>query len=117
MCAFNARSLRNKIEETWKFLSENTIHLLAVSESWFGKSVPDSSVTIPGFQAPFRKDRNERGGGVCLYASNNIPCRCRTYLERPDLELVWIEIFYEKPPFLPVVAIDRQLLLLLFTIC
>ena len=100
MCAFNARSLRNKIEETWKFLSENTIHLLAVSESWFGKSVPDSSVTIPGFQAPFRKDRNERGGGVCLYVSNNIPCRRRTDLERPDLELVWIEIFYEKTSFL-----------------
>ena len=100
MFAFNARSLRNKIEETWKFRSENTIDLLAVSESWFGKSVPDSSVTIPGFQAPFRKDRNERGGRVCLYVSNNIPCRRRTDLERPDLKLVWIEIFYDKTSFL-----------------
>ena len=66
MCAFNARSLRNKIEKTWKFLSENTIHLLAVSESWFGKSVPDSSVTIPGFQAPFFAKTEMKGEAECV---------------------------------------------------
>ena len=92
-------TLHNKIEETWKILSENTVHL-AVSESWLGEIVPDKSVTISGFQVPFRKDRNERGGGVCLYASNNIPCWRRTDFERLYLELVWIEIFYEKTSFL-----------------
>ena len=65
---------------------------------------------------PFAKtEMKEEAECVCM--SNNIPGRRRTDLERPDLEFVWIEIFYKKPPFLPVVAIDRQLLLLLFTIC
>ena len=68
MCASDARLLRNKIGETWKFLYENTIHLLAVSESWLGKPVTDSSVIIPGLQAALRKPemKGEAGVSVCL---------------------------------------------------
>ena len=119
MWAFNARTLRNKIQDTWKFPSENTVHLLAVSKSWLGESVPDSSVTIPGFHGPFLNDENERGCGVWLYVSNNIPCRRRTDLERPDLELVWIEILKFMRKFLScrLLLLTGSFLLLHFTTC
>ncbi len=96
ICSFNARSLRNKMSEVSQLVFDNSIHLLAVSESWLGPTISDNLISLNGFQAPYRKDRNEQGGGVCVYASNLLPCKRRTDLERPDLEMVWIEVFYNK---------------------
>ena len=41
------------------------------NRSWLGPSIPDARVELPNFQALFRRDRNENGGGVCTYLSNN----------------------------------------------
>ena len=51
------------------FLRANSIHVMAITESWLGKSIGNNSIELPGFQAPFRRDRHENGGGVYLYIS------------------------------------------------
>ena len=49
-------------------------------------------ITLPGFQEPFRKDRNTKGGGVCIFLSNQLSGKRRSDLEDPDLELLWVEM-------------------------
>ena len=99
IATFNARSIRNKIHEINNFTESSSIHILAVTESWLGPSIPDARVELPNFQAPFRRDRNENGGGVSIYLSNNISGKRRKDLEHSDLELMWIEInsFSHRP--------------------
>ena len=68
------------------------VSILAVSETWLGPSIPDCMVTIPGFQPPLRRDRNENGGGVCFYIHNNLSYVRRDDLENCELELTLIEV-------------------------
>ena len=35
-----------------------------MSETWLSSLDSDGDITLPGFQEPFRKDRNTKGGGV-----------------------------------------------------
>ena len=101
ICTFNARSLRNKTAELSYFVNKHNIHILAISETWLGPSISDSLITIPGFQAPFRNDRNAMGGGVCLFVSTSLPCRHREDIQTTGLEIIWVEFFnISKRPLL-----------------
>ena len=91
-CTFNARSLRNKIAELSLFTKTHKIHVLAVCETWLGDLDTDMSIALPGFQAPFRKDRKTKGGGVCVYISDQIAGTLRSDLNHPDLEVLWVEV-------------------------
>jgi len=62
----NICSLRNKIHDTHKFLHDHNIHILSVNETWLDCTIPDANVYIPGYDV-YRRDRDSRGGGVCLY--------------------------------------------------
>ena len=78
--------------ELSQFINLHKIHVLAVCESWLSDLDTDLSVALPGFQLPFRKDRKTKGGGVCVYISNQISGTLRQDLSHPDLELLWVEI-------------------------
>ena len=99
IATFNARSIRNKIDELNHFTASSSIHILAITESWLGPSIPDARIGLQNFQTPFRRDRNENGGGVCIYLSNDISGKRRKDLENSELELMWIEIlsFSHRP--------------------
>ena len=98
VCAFNARSVKNKIDELRIFVKSHKIHVLAITESWLGEIVTDSQLTIPGFQVPFRKNRDGKGGGVCVFLSEQVYGKRRIDLEEDDLELLWIEIKHRSHP-------------------
>ena len=91
----NARSLYNKLPEVSHFLQTNHIHIMAITETWLNKSIPDSVVNLPGYQPVFRRDRHteQEGGGVCMFIANQLPAKYRTDLEHPNLELMWTEIY------------------------
>ena len=112
IATFNARSIyetkymyqilfsfKIHVHEINNFTESSSIHFLAVTESWLGPSIPDARVELPNFKAPFRRDRNENGGGVSIYLSKNISGKRRKDLEHSDLELMWIEInsFSHRP--------------------
>ena len=87
-----AHLMRLPSAEICDFGQTSFINLFAVSESWLGPTIPDSMLSLPGFQ-PYRKGRNASGRGVCFFIKNDLPCRHRTDLEFLGLELIWIKVF------------------------
>ena len=56
----------------------NSIDILLLIETWLDHSVSDCLISIPGYQRPFRRDRQgRRGGGVAIYCADHIWARRR----------------------------------------
>ena len=66
------------------------IDVLAVTETWLDSNIPDELVSITGYQKPFRRDRNKRGGGTARYCSDHLPIRRRNDQEDANSECIWI---------------------------
>lgn len=86
----NIRALAPKIDELSIFIKLMRADFVAISESWLNGQIDSSFVCITGFDL-YRLDRlNGRGGGVCAFASNKIPCKRRSDLENPEYECMWL---------------------------
>ena len=101
-CHINARSLTttNRLTEIEDFIS--TIHdfdIVGISESHLDQSIDDSMISIPNYKI-LRKDRNRRGGGVCLYIKEHIPYVRKYDLECIGTESIWIEFKVNTKKFL-----------------
>ena len=93
--------------------------VLAVTETWLDSNIPDALVSITGYQKPFRRDRNKRGGGTAIYCADNLPVRRRIDLEDANSECIRIECLlnnykllfavYYRPP--GQLAADRDIFL------
>lgn len=82
----NVCSLPAKIEELSVTLKFRHVDVVAITESWLHNGIDNSFLNIPNFNF-FRKDRLEgRGGGVCVYISQSIPCKRRLDLENNNFE-------------------------------
>ena len=106
---YNVCGLKNKLDHVTANLSENDI--IAITESHLTNLVENSEIIIPGFQPPFRCDRDRGWGGVCVYISDYIAASRRRDFEDPELEMVCLEIHdapktilivLYRPPNLPV---------------
>ena len=64
---------------------------MALAETWLDDSIASSELNIPHFTL-HRLDRSKRGGGVAVYIHECIPVVRRYDLERPDIELLWLEL-------------------------
>ena len=63
------------------------------SESWLKPCTTDDEISLVNFLPPFRTDRLDRpGGGVIIYARDNIACKRRKDIEINGLEAVWLEV-------------------------
>ena len=52
---------------------------------------------IDGYSLPFREDINSHGGGLLIYAREDIPCkRLKTNKTAGDIEGIFIELFIYK---------------------
>ena len=98
ICQFNARSIRNKMNEISYFTKQNNVHIITISETWLGPEFSDNYLNLPNFQTVFRQDRNKNGGGVCIFVSDQLSCCRRSDLESQDLELLWVEVFLQQSP-------------------
>ncbi|KAK2558583.1 hypothetical protein P5673_018760 [Acropora cervicornis] len=89
----NIRSIIGKIEELRLFISEvkSSFHLLTFSETWANEEIFDSELEISGYQL-FRRDRGSKGGGLLVYARNDVEVVRRSDLESPTTESLWIEV-------------------------
>ena len=61
---------------------------------------PDSQFQIDGFLPPYRKDRNDKGGGLLLYVREHIPTRKINVEFSPSIEAFVIEIKLKKKKWL-----------------
>ena len=70
------------LDELTALLATSPVDLVAITESWLRSDIDDSLLSISAFNL-FRKDRVAgRGGGICVYLNNVIPCKRRLDLEK-----------------------------------
>ena len=51
---------------------EHQFDVIGVTETWLTSDVTDEDIQIENYEV-FRRDRNSRGGGVCVYVRTIIP--------------------------------------------
>ena len=85
---------RVKIDEIIStFVVAKEVDIICISESWLHDQIDDDQINLPGYQKPYRRDRNDRrGGGACAYVTNNILSNRLKTLEPPDIDLIWFEL-------------------------
>ena len=66
----NVRSLFNKLDEIRLLFCKRKIAVVSFSETWLDSSISDSEIEIENYTV-VRKDRNRKGGGVCLHSSRH----------------------------------------------
>ncbi len=103
ICHSNTRSLVAELDSNYKrlnnkppkviefeaFCHDNQINILALTETWCNETHSDNLIAIDGLPKLFRRDRVGRtGGGVALYASNDINIRRLEEIEPPDSEIM-----------------------------
>lgn len=68
----NARSLTNKMPLLLQYASKNNPKIVAVTETWARREIPDGIYNMPGYKI-LRADREDkRGGGVMLYVQEGV---------------------------------------------
>ena len=70
----NINLFRNKLDHL-KTLVQDKIDILVVTESKLDDTFPNSQFNIPGYKAPFRKNRNKLGGGIIVFVRDDIPVK------------------------------------------
>ena len=98
----NINPIRNKIE----LLSEavlGNIDILMVFETKIYMLIPTSQFVIQGFASPLRLDRTNTGGGMLLYARDDIPSKLLniSYVSS-DTKCLAIEINLRKTMWLMI---------------
>ena len=73
---------------------QHQFDIIAVTETSLTTAVSDDDINLENYKV-YRKDRQGRGGGVCIFVNTLLPCR-RSDLETDNLEDVWIEVL-SKP--------------------
>lgn len=98
LCLLKARSLFSKLDELTALLATKPVDLVAITESWLRSDIDDTLLSMSAFNL-FRKDRVAgRGGGICVYLNNVIPCKQCLDLENPNFECLWLTL---RPRRLP----------------
>ena len=92
-------SIRNKFEAL-KFIIDNNIDIFLISETKLDDSFPTAQFLIKGFSAPYRFDRNSKGGGLFLYTREHIPSKILRYSSNCDIETFLAEINLRKRKWL-----------------
>ena len=89
----NATSLAksNAVQQLALDLSQFKANVALVTETWFNSKVTDNCVSIDSYDL-YHKDRSKRkGGGVCVYVSNNVQCSVMPYYNSSDcVEALWL---------------------------
>ena len=73
--------------------------IICLSITWLTDKVFDEEIKLENYDV-YQRDRQSRGGKVCIYAHASLSCKRRTDLEKPNLELIWLEIKLVPRPIL-----------------
>ena len=91
---FNARSIRNKINELKAYVSTNNFDIIAISETWldFDRRDYRGELEIEGYNLYNRDRIGRRGGGVIIYCSDRIESMEINLPLNNDIEVLAIKI-------------------------
>ena len=94
----NINSLRNKFDTLVNQIKGNG-DVLVISETKLDESFLEGQFKISGFATPFRRDRNEFGGGIMVFVREDIPSKLISK-ETLDIEGIFIELNFRKKKWL-----------------
>ena len=75
---------------------KNNVDILMISETKLDNSFPTAQFLLHGFSAPYRLDRNSKGGGILLYIREDIPSRLLNSKLKTGIETFSVEINLRK---------------------
>ena len=67
-----------------------------ISETKLDDSFPTAQFLLHGFSAPYRLDRNSKGGGILLYIRKNMPSRLIISKSKTGIQTISVEIDLRK---------------------
>ena len=92
----NVNHIENKFEPLVSLVKDK-LDIILLSETQIDQSFPSSQFAIEGYTKPFRRDRDNHGGGLLFYVRDDIPCKEVKSLILPvDIECIFIEINLRK---------------------
>lgn len=96
----NINSIRNKFDFLKEFVEKN-IDILCICETKVDSSFPVGQFDMPGFKLPFRRDRDKNGGGLMIFANENLLTKELTSFKvQNGIELITLEINLRKKKYL-----------------
>ena len=108
MVFLNITSLRNKIIDLRLIVKWCKPDVFVIGETKLNASFKTETLSIDGYQNPYRKDRTEFGGGLMQYIRNGIVCKRVPCFVSPTIELIcseltickkkWVVFSFYRPP-------------------
>ena len=91
----NINSIRNKFDAL-SLIIKNNVDILMISETKLDDSFLTAQFLLHSFSAPYRLDRNSKGGGILLYIREDIPSRLLNSKSKTGIETISVEINLRK---------------------
>ena len=91
----NINSIRNNFDALSLMVKKN-VDILMISETILDDSFPTAQFLLHGFNAPYRRDRNSKGGGILLHIREDIPSGLLNSRFKTDIETISVEINLRK---------------------
>lgn len=95
MAHLNIRSLKSSFYEFQKFILDINPDILAITETWLNQNDATTNYEIFNYNF-FRLDRNNRGGGICVYIKKYLKAKILNIPKTNHLENFWINISFKK---------------------
>ena len=91
-------SLRNKFDLLANQITRN-VDVLVISDTELDAFFPNDQFKIPGFSTPFRRDRDQYGGGLLVFVREDIPAN-HLSSESTPIECIFVELNLRKKNWL-----------------
>lgn len=95
----NPRSLNNKFDEFSTMMTDLDVDIAGISESWFTSENPMEHFQIQNYVLMTKNRAQRRGGGVAIYARENLGLQKADCITVPDhLEVLWVKARPQRLP-------------------
>ena len=99
VASLNVNSIRNKFDQL-KLLVKDSLDILVLEETKLDETFPEGQFYIDGFMPPFRRDRNQYGGGVMIFVRDSIPAKVLDIDLPNDIESIFVELNFNNNKWL-----------------
>jgi hypothetical protein len=91
---YNVNSIltEGRLEELVDNIRILKANIIVCTESKLDETIDSKLISIDGFHAPIRSDRNRHGGGCLIYISNSFTFKQQPKLQSKLFEHIWVDI-------------------------
>ncbi|PIK46418.1 hypothetical protein BSL78_16704 [Apostichopus japonicus] len=96
ICHLNIQGIRSSYDTLKLSMASKPFDVITLSETNLNDSVPDESITLPGFTCERKDGTTSKSHGIATFISNTLVGRRRLDLEVDHLDCLWTEIILPK---------------------